>query len=332
MARRTFVLVLVVTFCLAVAMFAGSGKNSMEGVSSVKSASSLTGVPEMINYQGVLTDSDGSPQDTTVSMTFAVYDSETGGTSLWSETHGSVTVNGGLFNVLLSIPSTVFEDADRWLGLTVGDDPEMTPRHRMASVPYAYWCENGSGGNGCWECPNAPYGGPVYTLQGPVGVGTDSPIGIDSGRMALHIAGPLTPALVLEQTGNGKFGGGTPRKWELFTASMDGGFLIRDHTENAYRLMIDAEGNMGIGTTEPGAKLDVSEVARVQGHSWPSSGTGLELAYNADYHLGYVLAYDRDTNTWGNLYTGECNVGLGRTDPSERLEVNGNILLRRDNK
>ena len=321
MTKQMCLLAVVVTLCLTVTMFAGSGDDTKKGISRSQPESSLSEVPEMINYQGVLTGEGGNPLDTTVSMTFSVYGSESGGTALWTDTHGSVIVNGGLFTVLLSIPSTVFEDSDRWLGIAVGDDPEMTPRQRMASVPYAYWSGGGSGTGGCWECPDAPYWGPIYTLQGPVGIGTDNPRGLDSGRIALHVAGSLTPAFVLEQTG------GTPRRWEIFTANTDGGLVVRDETEGAYRLMINSEGNVGIGTTEPGAKLDVSEVIRVQGHTWPSTGKGLELAYNAEYHLGYLLAYDRDTESWGNLYFGNCNLGLGTTDPAERSVVNGNIAL-----
>ena len=47
---------------------------------------SLAAVPEMINYQGVLTDDTGTPIDITVSMTFTIYDAETDGNDLWTET------------------------------------------------------------------------------------------------------------------------------------------------------------------------------------------------------------------------------------------------------
>ena len=154
MAKRMIALATVVTLCLAVTMFAGSGNDTKKGVKSPQPELSLADVPELINYQGVLTDDGGNPLDTTVSMTFTVYDSETAGTALWTDTHGSVIVSGGFFDVVLSIPTTVFDGSDLWLGTTVGDDPEMTPRHRIASVPYSYWSGSGSGGDGCWQCPD----------------------------------------------------------------------------------------------------------------------------------------------------------------------------------
>ncbi len=61
--------------------------------------------PNLLNYQGRLTDPSGNPKNGTFTMQFAVYDAETGGNQLpsgtpWSETQ-SVTVTNGVFNVLL---------------------------------------------------------------------------------------------------------------------------------------------------------------------------------------------------------------------------------------
>jgi len=65
--------------------------------------------------------------------------SASGGTALWTETQ-TVTVRGGLFNVLLgSAESLSAEDftGSTYLGVKVGADPEMTPRHQIVSVAYA---------------------------------------------------------------------------------------------------------------------------------------------------------------------------------------------------
>jgi len=96
----------------------------------------------MVHYQGFLTDMESEPLDTTVAMTFTLYDSETGTTILWQETQPSCTVRAGLFNVLWGsvnvIPDSVFADTNVWLGITVGGDSEMSPRSRIVSVGYAY--------------------------------------------------------------------------------------------------------------------------------------------------------------------------------------------------
>lgn len=98
-------------------------------------------VPTRMHYQGHLTDADGAPLDTTIAMTFTIYDDSIGPNDVWTETQPSVTVTNGLFNALLGsvnpITDDVFADTVRWLGITVGSDPEITPRTRLVSVPYA---------------------------------------------------------------------------------------------------------------------------------------------------------------------------------------------------
>jgi hypothetical protein len=101
------------------------------------------GVPHQMHYQGHLTDSGGAPLDTTVSMTFTIYDdSSVSGTVWWTETQPNVTVSNGLFSVLLGsqngIPDTVFRDTTRWLGIQIGFDPEIAPRTKLVTVPYAF--------------------------------------------------------------------------------------------------------------------------------------------------------------------------------------------------
>lgn len=108
----------------------------------ISTASVMAAVPHMINYQGYLTDTGGEPLDTTVAMTFTMYDAATFGTQLWTESHPSITVQEGLFDTLLgsvnAIPDSVFADTIVWLGITVGGDSEMSPRTQVVSVAYAY--------------------------------------------------------------------------------------------------------------------------------------------------------------------------------------------------
>jgi predicted regulator of Ras-like GTPase activity (Roadblock/LC7/MglB family) len=97
-------------------------------------------VPQTINYQGYLEDSGGTPVNTTMSMAFAIYNAPTGGTPLWSETQGSVTVTEGAFSVTLGIANAIDLPFDEqyYLGVNVNGDGEMTPRAELASIPYAF--------------------------------------------------------------------------------------------------------------------------------------------------------------------------------------------------
>ncbi len=98
-------------------------------------------IPGQISYQGRLTDSGGVPLNDTVEVVAAVYDSESGGISLWSETHSDVIISDGLFSLRLgsniSIPSDIFATGPRYLSLTV-DGSEIDPRTLLVAVPYSF--------------------------------------------------------------------------------------------------------------------------------------------------------------------------------------------------
>ena len=95
----------------------------------------------MINYQGRLTDSGGTPVNgSSVEATFAIYGAAAGGTAFWSESQ-TIAVENGLYSVQLGkinpLPDDLFNASDRWLGVKVGTDAEMTPRAQITSVAYA---------------------------------------------------------------------------------------------------------------------------------------------------------------------------------------------------
>ncbi len=109
-------------------------------------------VPQVINYQGWLTDSLGTPLDTTASMTFTIYDHSFSGTDWWTETHAAVRVSAGTFSVILGsiypIDDSVFAGDRCWLEIIV-EGETITPRTRLASSPFAMrvsTIENASGG------------------------------------------------------------------------------------------------------------------------------------------------------------------------------------------
>jgi hypothetical protein len=103
---------------------------------------SLAGIPKLINYQGMLTGSDGKTPvpDENYNLTFKIYGSLAGTDSLWREYHPNVPVTNGLFNIILGSITTLnlAFDTDYWLGVKVGTDSELSPRIRLTSVAYAY--------------------------------------------------------------------------------------------------------------------------------------------------------------------------------------------------
>ncbi|MBN2761573.1 MAG: hypothetical protein JXR41_00670 [Bacteroidales bacterium] len=98
--------------------------------------------PQLVNYQALLTDqTTGLPvADGEYTVTFSIYDMATGGIPLWAETQ-TVQITNGVYSVILGnvnpVDAALFSGSERYLGITVGADPEMTPRKQIVSVPYA---------------------------------------------------------------------------------------------------------------------------------------------------------------------------------------------------
>lgn len=99
-------------------------------------------VPQLISYQGRLTNSVGVPLDTTLTLIFTICSDSLGTTILWSETHLEVAINDGLFQVLLGsvtpFSGSVFNGSKSWLGVRLQGEPAPTPLIPIVSVAYAY--------------------------------------------------------------------------------------------------------------------------------------------------------------------------------------------------
>lgn len=98
-------------------------------------------VPFQMSYQGRLADTDGAPIDTTVDLTFIIFDDAVGTTPLWGETHLNVTTTDGLFDVILGstnpLPDSIFDGQVRWLGIQIESGPVSSPLSPIVSVAYA---------------------------------------------------------------------------------------------------------------------------------------------------------------------------------------------------
>lgn len=93
-----------------------------------------------INYQGRLFNSNGSPVNSSVNLTFSLYNQASSGSRLWGpESHNNVPISDGLFSVLLgsqvAIPSSAI-GGDLWLEISVNGET-LSPREQLGAVPVA---------------------------------------------------------------------------------------------------------------------------------------------------------------------------------------------------
>ncbi|MFN4917611.1 MAG: hypothetical protein ACK5HH_09185, partial [Ignavibacteria bacterium] len=96
-------------------------------------------IPLKLSYQGLLLiDKDTPYPDSSYGITFKIYDAGQSGSQLWTETQTLSTVNG-VFDAILGqvSPLNLPFDKQYWLGITVGQDPEFSPRVQLVSSPYS---------------------------------------------------------------------------------------------------------------------------------------------------------------------------------------------------
>jgi len=129
-------------------------------------------LPLTMSYQGLLTTGLGTPvADGSYDLQFDLYDSLSGGTSMWSETQTGVSVQRGTFNVILGSVTPLNIEFTRQLFVNViattgpaGPTYPLAflPRATLASAPYslAPWSTNGTS---------------IYYNNGAVGIGTKNP-------------------------------------------------------------------------------------------------------------------------------------------------------------
>lgn len=256
------------------------------------------GFPPGFTYQGFLTGAEGKPlaplSPTIYPVQFRIYGESTGGVLAWSEQQ-NVTFDNGQFSVLISqgnpidkeTPAPAFDreklsqalislNGAAYLELSIAMDPsdlskftKILPRIRIAPTPYALAADT-AGTAGSLVDANG------NTLIGLTGSGTPSgSISVDT-----IAAKKLSVASVASLNG-------ASTDFPLGIAAGDAGQLIsyqdsshalRWHTSLSgnslnfaesgvadARLFLQAGGNVGIGTKDPGATLDVNGSGSIAG-------------------------------------------------------------------
>ena len=105
-------------------------------------ALALAAAPMTVGVQGVLRAQGGGPiADGSYNFTFTIYDTQTGGTAAWTEGPIGLSTTGGGFSHALGASKAIdagklAELSGQWLGVTIGQDPEL-PRVALRATLFA---------------------------------------------------------------------------------------------------------------------------------------------------------------------------------------------------
>jgi hypothetical protein len=175
--------------------------------------------------------------------------------------------------------------------------------------------------------------GPNIIMNRNVGIGTDYP------SYSLDVAGDVHGTDITLGGANNPnvrlIWGTSDYRWEV---GEDGGFYLYDQNANSYRMFMLANGNLGIGTTSPRAKLEVKGDMAVNSQHSPRTTLdvgGAISATNSVRIYGDMVNFHelRHNGTSGNLEIAPIggtnlvltngNLGLGTAIPAYALDVLG---------
>ena len=322
----------------------------------------LADVPQLISFQGKLHDNAGNPLTGQYEITFRLYNVESGGNHVWTET-SNVSCENGLYNVILGLttPMTLGFDGEYWLSIQVSGDDELSPRFRIVSVPVAIRAAVADSAlrvswNSLTDVPDGfadgtddvCAAGGVSQINSGTGITVTNPTGPTATVSANFGTGGNQVAAgnhthdvnyVNEGQANSITSGmivdGTIQQDDLaFSPAEDNDWLMSGDDMSAA-----VSGNVGIGTMGPLEKLHIEGIspARVRISTSLTEGSrsaGFEFA-NKSKVWGIDVRGDkgdalviRENMAERLTIKPDGNVGIGTTSPNTKLDINGTAQVK----
>ena len=255
-------------------------------VASLAGAAGAGTTDPKLYYQGQLVDvTTGAALSGTYTITFRLYDLESGGPPLWTEIQ-DVNVDGGLFGAELGaiepLDITVFDGRRLWIGLKIGSDSEAVPRQRLAYHPMALYADNAASLEGLTSADFA-LTGHIHDSRYYTQAAADSVFVNQTGPDAVTASSSAAPALRVTQTGS-------QNAVEAITSSTDAGEAALKGVAGAPAATINSEAGV-FGTSASGRGVIGSSVSRDGVFGFSQSAAGLSgQSTQSDGVRGLALA------------------------------------------
>src|SRR3989338_6105878 len=242
-------------------------------------------IPDTLTLQGKLTSQSGAAQSWIYNFSFKIYDAFTGGNTLYTKHDTNVTTDvNGIYDIILDGLSALNFTDQYYLGITVGDDNESTPRVNLTNAPYAFRANVSEQLN-----PANRYRVTDINITGTFSA--NDTLFVREAKVGI---GTIIPSRVLEVIGD----------VHINLSDSDYNFGIFD-TNGIARLFINnSNGNIGINTSKPAHTLTVQGTLNVTANT--SSGVNLFVASSGSVGIGTAtpisaLTVIGDVSTFGSL-------------------------------
>lgn len=313
----------------------------------------------IMTFQGQLRDN-GSPANGTYSMTFGLFSVASGGTAIATFGPVNVSVSNGLFTQELTYPRTAIDGNARWIEVSVVGTT-LVPRSKINETPMAAYATRA--GSVPWSgVTGAPMGADAWAFThtdirnanaGFVGIGARDPVGV------LHVKDALDFDDQIQNLHSGYGYTGSPGLWQTFQPGVAGeltgvtvllyasqefpDIVVRIHEGELGAVVADERftllGPAGYAfrhipiTSRPMLAQDQTYTIFI---ATPWQESYWAVREGNPYPRGRAISNDA-LDMWfvTHMKTGETDslvasrgrIGIGTVQPTETLDVRGNVFV-----